>query len=75
MHAHFEIASFLQEDWGAGHNDNFQWTSIAAGYNITDAGSIYLKVTAPELILLWILEDLVITAEEATHIQQSPLAM
>lgn len=73
--AHPEIASFLQEDWGADHTDNLRRTSIAAGYNITDAGSICLEVIAPELILLWIMEDLAITAEEATHIQQSPLAM
>ena len=37
--------------------------------------SIRLEVIAPQLILIWIMEDLEISTEDAAHIQKSPLAM
>lgn len=72
--AHPEIASYVGEDWGADHTDNLRRTSASLGQIISDPGSIYLEVIAPEIILLWIMEDLGIDQSAASLIQESPLA-
>ena len=72
--AHPEIAAYIGEDWVPDHNHNLSQTAAAMGQTITDPGSIYLEVIAPEIILLWIMEDLRIDQEDASRIQQSPQA-
>ena len=72
--AHPEIAACIAEDWGADHSDNLRRTSASHGDNITDPGSFYLEVIAPELIQLWIMEDLTIDKEAAALIQGSSQA-
>jgi len=66
--AHPEIAAFIGEDWGADHTGNLRRTSLRLGHEITDPGSICIEVIAPELILLWIMEDLSIDRDAAFHI-------
>lgn len=72
--AHPEIEPYVGEDWGADHADNLRRTSLAHGHVITDPGSFYLEVIAPELILLWITEDLQIGRAAAEAILASPVA-
>ena len=72
--AHPEIASFIGEDWGADHTNNLRRTSTACGQTITDPGSFYLEVIAPELIQLWIMEDLRVDEGVASQIQRCPHA-
>ena len=47
---------------------------MAHGHVITDPGSFYLEVIAPELIMLWIMEDLQIGRAAAEAILASPVA-
>ena len=61
-------------DWNADHADNLRRTAAAHGHIISDPGSFYLEVIAPQLILLWIMEDLQIGHEAASGILSSPVA-
>lgn len=73
-YAHPEMAGFIGEDWGADHTDNLRRTASAHGEVISDPGSFYLEVIAPELALLWIIEDLQIDKVVANTILSSSLA-
>ena len=72
--AHPEVAAYIGEDWGADHTENLRRTSTSLGQIITDPSAIYLEVIAPELILLWIMEDLRINETDASLIQDSIVA-
>ena len=72
--AHPEIGPYFGEDWGADHADNLRRTAAAQGHIISDPGSFYLEIIAPELISCWIMEDLQIEREAASGILSSPLA-
>ena len=72
--AHPEIAALIGEDWGADHTDNLRRTSASHNHLINDPGSLYLGVIAPELILLWIMDDLQVRKAEGLEILSSPLA-
>ena len=72
--AHPEIASFIRKDWGADHINNLRRTSTACGQTITGPCSFYLEVIAPELIHLWIMEDLGVDEGVASEIQHCPHA-
>lgn len=72
--AHPEIAALIGEDWGADHTDNLRHTSTSHNHTISDPGSFYLEVISPELMILWIVEDLRIGKAEALEILSSPLA-
>ena len=71
---HPEVAAYIGEDWGADHTENLRRTATALGQTITNPSPIYLEVIAPELILLWIMEDLGINETDASLIQDSILA-
>ena len=72
--AHPEIAALIGEDWGADHTDNLRRTSASHDHVISDPGSFYLEVITPELVILWIMEDLQIAKAEALEILSNPLA-
>ena len=72
--AHPEVATYIGEDWGADHTENLRRRATALGQTITNPSPIYLEVIAPELILLWIMEDLRINETDASLIQDSILA-